>query len=91
MVGNKVLIIDYKNSRKPKQDSWIEDYFCQVAGYSIAFWERTGIAPSGCEIWMANEIDEKPQIFTLTQTDIKHYFKEFKKRLNQYKEENGEE
>jgi genome maintenance exonuclease 1 len=90
IVGNKILIIDYKNSRKPKQDSWIEDYFCQVAGYSIAFWERTGIVPTGCEIWMANEIEDKPQIFTLTQSDIKYYFKEFTKRLNQYKEENGE-
>jgi len=39
---------------------------------------------------MANEIEDKPQIFTLTQGDIKYYFKEFTKRLNQYKEENGE-
>ena len=28
------------------------------------------------------------KIFTLTQGDIKHYFKEFMKRLNQYNEEN---
>ena len=91
MVGNKILIIDYKNSRKPKQDSWIEDYFCQAAGYSIAFWERTGIVPTGCEIWIASETEDKPQIFTMTQGDIKYYFKEFMKRLKQYKEDNGEE
>jgi hypothetical protein len=86
MVGNKVLIIDYKNSRKPKKDEWIEDYFCQVAGYSVAFYERTGIVPTGCEIWMANEIDEKPQIFTMTYNDMKYYFKEFMKRLKLYNE-----
>jgi genome maintenance exonuclease 1 len=88
MVGNKILIIDYKNSRKPKRDDWIEDYFCQIAGYAIAFWERTGIVPNGGEVWIANELEDKPQIFTLTQSDLKHYFKEFMKRLNQYNEEN---
>jgi genome maintenance exonuclease 1 len=79
-----VLIIDYKNSRKPKKDEWIEDYFCQVAGYSVAFFERTGIVPQGCEIWMANETEDKPQIFKMTYEDMKHYFKEFMKRLKQY-------
>jgi genome maintenance exonuclease 1 len=79
-----VLIIDYKNSRKPKRDEWIEDYFCQVAGYSVAFFERTGIVPQGCEIWMANETEDKPQIFKMTYEDMKHYFKEFMKRLKQY-------
>jgi len=88
MAGNKILIIDYKNSRKPKRDSWIEDYFIQAAGYSIAFWERTGIVPTGCEIWIASESEDIPQIFTLTQADIKHYFKEFMKRLKQYNDDN---
>ena len=86
MVGNKILIIDYKNSRKPKRDEWIEDYFCQVAGYSVAFWERTGIVPTGCEVWIANELDDKPQTFTMTYNDMKHYYKEFNKRLKQYNE-----
>lgn len=88
MVENKILIIDYKNSRKPKRDDWIIDYYNQVAGYAIAFWERTGIAPTGCEIWIANELEDKPQIFKLTQSDIKYYFKEFMNRLKQYNEEN---
>lgn len=79
-----VLIIDYKNSRKPKRDEWIDDYFIQVAGYSVAFFERTGIVPQGCEIWMASETEDKPQIFKMTYNDMKHYFKEFMKRLKQY-------
>jgi genome maintenance exonuclease 1 len=81
-----VLIIDYKNSRKPKQDSWITDYYTQVAGYSVAFYERTGIIPQGCEIWMASETEDKPQTFTMTYNDMKYYFKEFMKRLKQYNE-----
>lgn len=79
-----VLIIDYKNSRKHKRDEWIEDYFIQVAGYSVAFFERTGIVPQGCEIWMANELEDKPQTFKMTYSDMKHYFKEFMNRLRQY-------
>lgn len=83
-----VLIIDYKNSRKPKRDEWIEDYFLQVAGYSVAYYERTGIVPEGCEVWISNEIDDKPQIFKLTYNDIKHYYKEFNKRLKQFNQKN---
>lgn len=85
-----VLIIDYKNSRKPKRDIWIQDYFLQVAGYSVAFYERTGIVPEGCEVWIANELDDKPQTFKLTYNDIKYYFKEFMKRLRKFKEQNNE-
>lgn len=87
MVGNKILIIDYKNSRKPKRDEWISDYFCQVAGYSVAFYERTGIVPTGCEIWIASETEDKPQIFSMTYNDIKYYFKEFMQRLRQFEDE----
>jgi hypothetical protein len=40
----------------------------------------------GAEIWIANEIDECPQIFTLTEKDIKYYFAEFQKRLAEFKQ-----
>lgn len=90
MVDGSILIIDYKNSRKPKRDQWIGDYFCQVSGYSVAYFERTGKVPTGCEIWIANEIDEEPQIFKMTYNDIKYYYKEFNKRLRIFNErQNG--
>ena len=59
--------------------------------YSVAFFERTGIVPTGCEIWMANELDEKPQVFKMTYNDIKYYFKEFMKRLRKFEEQYGKE
>ncbi len=86
LINQRVLIIDYKNSRKPKKDDWIQDYYVQASAYFVAFWERTGIRPQGAEIWIANEIDECPQIFTLTETDIKFYFAEFQKRLAEFKQ-----
>lgn len=86
MVDGRVLIIDYKNSRKPKREDWIQDYFIQGSAYYVAYWDRTGIKPSGVEIWIANEVDDFPQIFTLTDEDVKYYFKEFSVRLKQFHE-----
>ena len=34
--NNKESIIDFKQSNKPKKREWIEDYFFQVAAYSLA-------------------------------------------------------
>ena len=85
--GDKILIIDYKNSRKPKREDWIQDYFVQASAYWVAYWERTGIKPDGVEIWIANEKDDIPQVFTLDNTEIKYYFQEFQARLETFKKE----
>jgi hypothetical protein len=80
------MIIDYKNSRKPKREEWIQDYYLQGSAYFIAYWERYGIKPEGVEIWIANEIDSIPQKFVLSASDVKYYFAEFMKRLKKFKE-----
>jgi genome maintenance exonuclease 1 len=84
-----VLIIDYKNSRRPKEEQWIQDYFMQGSAYYIAYWDRTGIKPNGVEIWIANEEDAIPQVFSLDDSDVKFYFKEFVKRLKQFHFQRG--
>ena len=86
LVNNTIKIIDYKNSRKPKRDEWIQDYFIQLGAYFIAYWDRTGIKADGAEIWMANEVDNLPQLFTLTQSDLEFYSKEFMRRRKMFKE-----
>lgn len=82
----KIKVIDYKNSRKPKREDWIQDYFIQVGAYFIAYWDRTGIKLDGAEIWIANEIDNIPQCFVLTQSDLEFYSKEFMRRRKMFKE-----
>lgn len=84
--GEKILIIDYKNSRKPKREDWIQDYFVQASAYWVAYWERTGIKPDGVEIWIANEKDDIPQVFTLDNSEIRQYFKMFQERLETFKQ-----
>ena len=91
MTDGRTLVIDYKNSRKPKREEWIQDYFVQGSAYFIAHWERSGVKPHGVEIWIANEIDSIPQTFSLTAADVKYYFKEFQNRLNQFKQKYPED
>ena len=85
-----IKIIDYKNSRKPKREEWIQDYFRQTAAYWIAYWDRTGIKADGAEIWIANEIDMMPQCFSLSVEDLENYYKSFMEIRKAYKEKYGE-
>lgn len=82
--GNKIKIIDYKNSRKPKQEAWIQGYYLQASAYWLAYWDMYGVKPDGAEIWIVNEIDHIPQKFTLSQSDLKNYLKEFIKRREMF-------
>lgn len=89
LVDNKVKIIDYKNSRRPKREEWVIDYYLQAAAYFLAYWDMTGIKADGAEIWIANEDDNLPQKFTLTQSDLEFYVKQFIKRRNMFKEKHN--
>lgn len=78
-------IIDFKTSRKPKKREWITGYFKQSAGYSIGMWERYGIFPEQCEIWISCETGEV-QTFIITKDEIKYWFSEFYKDVLKYHE-----
>ena len=50
LVGNfdgKDTIIDFKQSNKPKKEEWIEDYFYQIAAYSLAHKKNYGNIEQG--------------------------------------------
>lgn len=89
LVDNTVKIIDYKNSRRPKREEWVIDYYLQASAYFIAWWSMTGRKADGAEIWIANEDDNLPQKFTLTQSDLEFYAKEFIKRRNMFKDKHN--
>ena len=44
---NKPTIIDFKQSNKPKREEWIEDYYYQIAAYSLAHQEQHGPIDQG--------------------------------------------
>ena len=86
LVDDKVMIIDYKNSRKPKREDWVQDYYMQAAAYFIAYWDMHGKKADGAEIWIANEVDNLQQTFSLTQADLEFYAKEFIKRRKMFQD-----
>lgn len=89
MIDGTIKIIDYKNSRKPKREDWVQDYYLQASAYFIAYWDMTGIKAEGAEIWIANEVDNLPQTFSLTQKDLEFYAKEFIRRRGMFKEKHN--
>jgi hypothetical protein len=46
----------------------------------------SGKKADGAEIWIANELDNLPQTFSITQRDLEFYAKEFMKRRKTFKE-----
>ncbi len=80
----KLKIIDYKSSKKPKKEEWIENYKMQGAAYSVAYYDRFGIMPDGYEIWIANDLFDEVQVFKGDQQHIRHYFEKFHELVKQY-------
>jgi genome maintenance exonuclease 1 len=58
----KLSIIDFKTSRKPKREDWIENYFIQSTVYSMMFEWTYKISVPQIAIVIAVDND-KPQIF----------------------------
>jgi genome maintenance exonuclease 1 len=56
-------IVDFKTSRKDKQEKWIQNYFQQAAMYAVMAEERTGIPFPQIVILIAVEESNTPQIF----------------------------
>jgi genome maintenance exonuclease 1 len=72
--NNLYVISDYKTSKKPKKEEYIESYKLQISAYYVAYWKLYGIKPDRCEIWISNEEDSVPQIFTISGIEIKKWY-----------------
>ena len=79
--NGKLTLIDCKNSRKEKREEYLEDYWLQTAGYSIALFEMMGMRPSQVMLMVARRDSPFPQIIV---RDLKPYVLPFVRRVNQY-------
>ncbi len=71
---NGVLsVIDFKTSRKPKKEEWIEDYYIQAFFYSSAFFEMTGCIPEQIVILIAVRDSFEVQVFKKSMSEIDGY------------------
>jgi genome maintenance exonuclease 1 len=65
-------IMDFKNSLKEKKREWIEDYFCQLAAYSLSHNEMYGTNIRKGVIMMATR-DGKYLEFIIEGDEFTHY------------------
>ena len=76
-------VIDFKTSRRPKKEEWIDGYKMQTAAYSVALHEQHGIFPQSTEIWISCETGEV-QMFEMDRSQIKYYFEKFHEMVVEY-------
>lgn len=78
----ELSVIDFKTSKKEKEEEWIEDYFLQAAFYHSAYWELTGIKCKQLAILISVE-DGDNQVFI---KEPKEYVPKIIKKIKQYYE-----
>jgi len=82
---NGVLsVIDFKTSRKPKREDWIEDYFIQAFFYSAAFFEMTGALPEQIVILVAVRNSFEVQVFRKPFKEMDTYIDKLLKIMKRY-------
>ena len=82
---NGVLsVIDFKTSRKPKREDWIEDYFIQAFFYSAAFFEMTGALPEQIVILVAVRNSFEVQVFRKPFKEMDTYIGKLLKIMKRY-------
>ena len=81
---NRLAIIDFKTSSKPKKREWIQDYFAQGAGYAVMFEERTKIPVADVVIVIAVE-NSVPEVYEEKRDD---HITRLIEQIRIYKDEN---
>ena len=66
-------IIDFKTSRKPKKEEWIDDYYMQTFAYKLMFEEMTGIEIKQIVILVACVEQFEVQVFKKPAKDSDKY------------------
>jgi genome maintenance exonuclease 1 len=78
--NGKLSIVDYKNSIREKDESWIQDYFVQCTAYATMFTEITNLPIEQIVVLIANE-ERLPQVFVRERTN---YFPKFESVVHDY-------
>jgi len=75
---NGVLsVVDFKTSKKKKNEDWIQNYFVQEAAYSFMFEERTKIQIPQLVTIIGVDGEQEPQVFIKNTKDRNQYLLKF--------------
>jgi len=71
--NGKLSIIDFKTSRRPKKEEWIDDYYMQTFAYKLMFEEMTGVEIKQIVILVACIDQFEVQVFKKPAKDSDKY------------------
>ena len=79
--GSKI-IVDFKSSKSVNtKDNKVEKYKLQLAGYWLAWRETMGEELAGCELWMAHEDSDVPEVIELNGSELRVKCDEFLEKV----------
>ena len=85
--GRKV-IVDFKSSKSVStKDKKIDKYKLQLAGYWLAWRETMGEELTGCELWVAHEDSDMPEVIELNGSELRAKCDEFLNMVTMWHEQ----
>ena len=81
---DKPTILDFKQSNKPKREEYVEDYYYQIAAYSLAHKKQYGPITQGLICICTKDVIY--QEFKMDETKLKEYEDKWMKRVTKYHE-----
>jgi hypothetical protein len=85
--GSKV-IVDFKSSKSVNtKDKKVDKYKLQLAGYWLAWRETMGEELTGCELWIAHEDSDIPEVIELNGSELRTKCDEFLNMVTMWHEQ----
>ena len=82
LYDDKPTIIDFKQSNKPKREEFVEDYYYQIAAYSLAHKEQYGLITQGLICICTKDV--LYQEFKMNESKLKEYEDKWLERVDRY-------
>lgn len=81
-----LTLFDWKTSKSKRDETLVEDYFCQLGAYAKGIRYVYGVAPERALLVIARPHGPSPDIWELSQEELYDATARFEKRLRQYYE-----
>ena len=79
----KLVLLDFKTSRRKKKREWISNYFMQLSAYWLAYYQMHGVLLDRAELWIAVENDI-PQCIEISREELKFWLRQFLGLVREY-------
>ena len=80
-VDGELAIVDFKTSKQPKPEAWLENYFVQLSAYWAMFSEKTQVVPKKLVVFL---IAENGEVQIVERTNPIHYLQILQDYVSQF-------